>query len=105
MRRGAILPRIGDSFQSREGLLMPGNPTFNRRRAIGIGAAAAVAAFGRSANPARAAQQVMLKASDVHPTGYPTVVAVENLARKLEKGTLCRLGVQMYPSMQLGGEK
>jgi tripartite ATP-independent transporter DctP family solute receptor len=86
-------------------LLMPGNPTFNRRHAIGIGAAAAVAALGRSASPALAVQQVMLKASDVHPAGYPTVVAVENLARKLEKGTLCRLGVQMYPSMQLGGEK
>jgi tripartite ATP-independent transporter DctP family solute receptor len=84
---------------------MPGDPTFNRRRAIKIGAAAAVAAFGRSASPALAVQQVMLKASDVHPAGYPTVVAVENLARKLEKGTQCRLGIQMYPAMQIGGEK
>jgi tripartite ATP-independent transporter DctP family solute receptor len=84
---------------------MPGNPTLNRRRAIGIGAAAAVAAFGRSVIPALATQQMMLKASDVHPAGYPTVVAVENLARKLATGTQCRLGIQMYPAMQLGGEK
>jgi tripartite ATP-independent transporter DctP family solute receptor len=84
---------------------MPGNPMFNRRRAIGIGAAAAVAAFGRTVSPARAVQQVMLKASDVHPTGYPTVVAVESLARKLATGTQCRLGIQIYPAMQLGGEK
>ncbi|ODU55642.1 MAG: C4-dicarboxylate ABC transporter, partial [Acetobacteraceae bacterium SCN 69-10] len=47
----------------------------------------------------------MLKASDVHPTGYPTVTAVENLGKKLEKATGGRLGVQMYASMQLGGEK
>jgi tripartite ATP-independent transporter DctP family solute receptor len=45
------------------------------------------------------------KASDVHPPGYPTVVAVENLGKKLEQATGGRLGVQMYASMQLGGEK
>src|SRR5580658_8638057 len=45
------------------------------------------------------------KASDVHPPGYPTVVAVENLGKKLEQATNGRLGVQMYASMQLGGEK
>ncbi len=47
----------------------------------------------------------MLKASDVHPAGYPTVVAVENIGKKLEKATNGRLSVAMYPSMQLGGEK
>ena len=47
----------------------------------------------------------MLKASDVHPPGYPTVVAVENLGKKLEQATNGRLGVQTYASMQLGGEK
>src|SRR5439155_18923282 len=37
--------------------------------------------------------------------GYPTVVAVENLGRKLQQATGGRLSVQMYGSMQLGGEK
>src|SRR6266849_3405035 len=46
-----------------------------------------------------------LKASDVHPAGYPTVVAVENLGKKLEKATNGRLSVQMFAAMQLGGEK
>jgi tripartite ATP-independent transporter DctP family solute receptor len=41
----------------------------------------------------------------VHPLGYPTVVAVENLGKKLEAATNGRISVQMYPSMQLGGEK
>src|ERR1700682_432973 len=54
---------------------------------------------------ASARQKVVLKASDVHPTGYPTVEAVENMGKKLEKATNGRLSVQMYPSMQLGGEK
>src|SRR5215468_9025002 len=52
-----------------------------------------------------AQQKLILKASDVHPTGYPTVVAVENLGKKLEKATDGRLSVQMFAAMQLGGEK
>jgi tripartite ATP-independent transporter DctP family solute receptor len=57
------------------------------------------------AERALAQQKVVLKASDVHPAGYPTVVAVENLGKKLEQATGGRLSVQMYASMQLGGEK
>ena len=49
--------------------------------------------------------KTVFKASDVHPPGYPTVVAVENFGKKLEQATGGRLGVQMYASMQLGGEK
>lgn len=52
-----------------------------------------------------AAAQTLFKASDVHAPGYPTVAAVESLGKKLEAATDGRLGVQMYASMQLGGEK
>jgi tripartite ATP-independent transporter DctP family solute receptor len=55
--------------------------------------------------PAEAQEKVVLKAFDVHPTGYSTVVAVENMGKKLSAATNGRLSVQMYPSMQLGGEK
>src|SRR6185437_6969407 len=55
--------------------------------------------------PAAAQQKMVLKASDVHAAGYPTVVAVENLGKKLEQATHGRISVQMYPAMQLGGEK
>ena len=51
------------------------------------------------------AQTITLKAADVHPPGYPNVVAIENLGKKLEAATNGRLSIQMYPSMQLGGEK
>jgi tripartite ATP-independent transporter DctP family solute receptor len=47
----------------------------------------------------------VLKASDVHPEGYPTVFAVEEMGQALSKATDGRLSVQMYASMQLGGEK
>jgi tripartite ATP-independent transporter DctP family solute receptor len=67
------------------------------------GALAAAAAF--TAAPALAQQKTVLKAADVHPAGYPTVVAVENMGKKLEKATNGRISVQMYGSMQLGGEK
>jgi tripartite ATP-independent transporter DctP family solute receptor len=56
-------------------------------------------------SPARAQVKMVLKASDVHPAGYPTVAATENLGKKLEAATGGRLSMQMYPSMQLGGEK
>ena len=57
------------------------------------------------AGPVAAQTKMVMKASDVHPEGYPTVVAVENMGKKLEKATNGRLSIQMYPSMQLGGEK
>jgi tripartite ATP-independent transporter DctP family solute receptor len=54
---------------------------------------------------AAAEPKTVLKASDVHPEGYPTVQAVENMGKKLEAATQGRLGIQMFASMQLGGEK
>ena len=67
-----------------------------------IGASALEAAvFG----PASAQQKMVLKASDVHPLGYPTVEAVTRMGKKLEQATNGRLSIQMFPSMQLGGEK
>ena len=64
-----------------------------------------LAATTLASGPAVAQQKTVFKASDVHPAGYPTVVAVENLGKKLDAATNGRYSVQMYPSMQLGGEK
>ena len=47
----------------------------------------------------------MLKAADVHPAGYPNVVAVENMGKKLEAATNGRIKLQMFPGGVLGGEK
>jgi tripartite ATP-independent transporter DctP family solute receptor len=65
-------------------------------------AAAAAVSVG---TPAFAQQKMVLKAADVHPLGYPTVEAVVRMGKKLEEATKGRLSIQMYPSMQLGGEK
>ena len=55
---------------------------------------------------AQAQQKLVLKASDVHPAGYPTVVAVENMGKKLAAATNGRHHAsRCIPSMQLGGEK
>src|SRR5437762_6039439 len=76
----------------------------DRRRALRL--AMAVLVLGLISAGAKAADQNMVfKASDVHPEGYPTVQAVENMGKKLEAATGGRLSVQMYASMQLGGEK
>lgn len=74
-----------------------------RRDFIKLGAFGAAAAT--LPRPAFAQTKAIFKASDVQPAGYPTVVATENLGKKLEAATGGRLSVQMYPSMQLGGEK
>src|SRR6266851_143487 len=79
--------------------------TLGRREAMGFLALALGAIATRSVRPALAQQKLVLKASDVHPAGYPTVAAVESLGRKLQQATAGRLSVQMYGSMQLGGEK
>jgi tripartite ATP-independent transporter DctP family solute receptor len=54
---------------------------------------------------AGAQQKMVFKAADVHPLGYPTVEAIVRMGKKLEAQTNGRLSIQMYPSMQLGGEK
>src|SRR5215510_561644 len=54
---------------------------------------------------AGAQQKMVLKASDVHALGYPTVEAVVRMGKKLEAQTNGRLSIQMFPAMQLGGEK
>src|ERR1700694_3743431 len=79
--------------------------TLGRREAMGFLALALGAIATRSVRPALAQQKLVLKASDVHPAGYPTVAAAESLGRKLQQATAGRLSVQMYASMQLGGEK
>src|SRR5271170_3295178 len=75
-----------------------------QRRNVVLGSLA-LAATACFAQGAAGQQKLVLKASDVHPAGYPTVVAVENLGKKLEKATNGRLSVQMFAAMQLGGEK
>lgn len=57
------------------------------------------------AAPAVGLAQTVWKASDVHPLGYPTVEAIQRMGKKLEAATNGRIRIQMYPSMQLGGEK
>ncbi len=73
-----------------------------KRGVLGLGAGALTTAL---IGPAAAQQKMVLKAADVHPLGYPTVEAVLSMGRKLEAATNGRLSIQMYPSMQLGGEK
>ncbi len=78
-----------------------------RRDFIKLSAGLGAAGFTTqlAAPMARAQSKTVLKASDVHPAGYPTVAATENLGKKLEQATNGRLSMQMFASMQLGGEK
>ncbi len=76
-----------------------------RRQFLSTSALVAGAAVLGAPRRVRAQQKMVLKASDVHPLGYPTVEAIVRMGKKLEASTQGRLSVQMYPAMQLGGEK
>ena len=52
-----------------------------------------------------AQEKMVWKASDVHPLGYPTVEAIVRMGKKIETTTNGRFSIQMFPAMQLGGEK
>lgn len=64
-----------------------------------------VAALGCTTLGAALAQNVVMKAADVHPAGYPTVAAVESMGKKLDAATKGRIKFQMFPGSVLGGEK
>src|SRR5947207_872747 len=79
--------------------------SMKRRDVIRTGALAVLAAAAIPLRSAFAQQKLVWKASDVHPLGYPTVEAIQRMGKKLEAATNGRISIQMYPSMQLGGEK
>lgn len=64
-----------------------------------------VGTMALSAAMLASAQNIVLKAHDTHPAGYPTVVAVESMGKKLEAASNGRIKVQMFPGAVLGQEK
>jgi tripartite ATP-independent transporter DctP family solute receptor len=67
--------------------------------------ATVVATIALSTALLASAQNIVLKAHDTHPAGYPTVVAVESMGKKLEAASNGRIKVQMFPGAVLGQEK
>jgi len=55
--------------------------------------------------PGLAQAATTLKMAEVHPAGYPTVVAMENLGNKLDKATDGELKYRMFSGGVLGSEK
>ncbi|OLP49927.1 C4-dicarboxylate ABC transporter [Allorhizobium taibaishanense] len=51
------------------------------------------------------AADIVLRSSDTHPDGYPTVEAVKAMGKILGEKTNGRVSVQVFPSSQLGEEK
>ncbi len=74
-----------------------------RRTLAALGASLAV--LGLCPASASAQGSMTLRAADVHPPGYPNVVAIEHMGEKLEKATNGRIKLKMFPGGVLGGEK
>jgi tripartite ATP-independent transporter DctP family solute receptor len=65
---------------------------------------AAVAALAGSVMVGAASAQTVLRSSDTHPDGYPTVEAVKYFGQLIEERTDGRYKVEVYHSAQLGQE-
>ncbi len=76
-----------------------------RRDFVKVCASSAAIGAATITGTVSAQDKVVWKASDVHPLGYPTVEAIQRMGKKLETATNGRISIQMYPLMQLGGEK
>ena len=70
-----------------------------------LSAALAASALATLPGIAQAQDKIVMKAADVHPAGYPNVVAIENMGKKLSAATHGRISFQMFPGSVLGGEK
>jgi tripartite ATP-independent transporter DctP family solute receptor len=68
------------------------------RRAFVAGGAAALAACS-------ARNEDVLRSTDTHPIGYPTVEAVREMGRILSENTDGRLSIRIYAGGQLGSER
>jgi tripartite ATP-independent transporter DctP family solute receptor len=66
---------------------------------------AAAATLAASLMAGSAGAQTVLKSSDTHPDGYPTVEAVEYFGELVKERTGGRYAVEVYHSAQLGEEK
>jgi tripartite ATP-independent transporter DctP family solute receptor len=55
--------------------------------------------------PALAQDTIVLRSSDTHPPGYPTVAAVEYMGELISERTDGRISVEVYHSAQLGEER
>jgi tripartite ATP-independent transporter DctP family solute receptor len=51
------------------------------------------------------AQELVLRSSDTHPDGYPTVAAVQYMGELIEERSGGRIGIEVFHSAQLGEEK
>ena len=64
-----------------------------------------VLAVALTAAPVVARSDTRIRAADNHPKGYPNVVAVENMGKKLEAATDGRIKMTMFAGGVLGDEK
>ena len=64
-----------------------------------------VAALPFAFSLAGSAQALDIKFADVHPAGYPTVVAEQNMGKKLEEASKGEITFKMFAGGVLGSEK
>ncbi|MCB1993417.1 MAG: hypothetical protein KDG49_18360, partial [Geminicoccaceae bacterium] len=64
-----------------------------------------VAAVAVTFAAATSAEALVIKSSDVHAMGYPTTDAIAAMGECLEEKTNGDMSIEIFHSMQLGGEK
>src|SRR6201989_2252806 len=82
-----------------------GGEAMRRRDLLTLACTVALGGTAATGRRASAQQKSVLKASDVHPEGYPTVQAVENMGKKLEAATGGRPTTPTHASGHMGGDR
>jgi tripartite ATP-independent transporter DctP family solute receptor len=90
---------VADLFNTAKRQGRRGDQSMTNRRVLLAVAAAALSGAGL------VGAQTIIKAADVHPAGYPTVVAVDSMGKKIEAATNGRIKFQLFPGSVLGDEK
>ena len=67
--------------------------------------AALLAATAIASRRSPRGQEMVLRSSDTHPDGYPTVEAVKYMGELIEERTDGRICIEVFHSAQLGEEK
>jgi TRAP-type C4-dicarboxylate transport system substrate-binding protein len=87
-----------------EALCSPANASSGGTKMLNLAKVAGAALLAAALTVGGASAQTVLRSSDTHPDGYPTVEAVKYFGQLIEERTAGRYKVEVYFGAQLGQE-
>ncbi|MGB3456719.1 MAG: TRAP transporter substrate-binding protein [Litorimonas sp.] len=79
--------------------------TIARRRLLKMGATGLALAGSAGLSACNNASPLLLRAADILPEGFPTIIGLQHMSSVLQERTEGRMRLKIYPGAQLGAEK